>query len=61
MKPSPEELRDLVKKTIVPHTEFQAGLEVLEEIWEQHRPGDVGGVAILRRSPQRQEFAFRSL
>lgn len=46
MKPSPEELRDLVKKTIVPHTSFQVGLETLEELWEEHRPGDVGGVAI---------------
>jgi hypothetical protein len=50
MKPTPDELKDLVKKTIVPHTAFQNGLEVLEDVWDQHRPGDVGGVAIYGES-----------
>jgi hypothetical protein len=50
MTPTPDELHDLVKKTIIPHTAFQTGREVLEEVWEQHRPGDVGGVAIYGES-----------
>lgn len=47
MKPSREELISVVKKTIVPHTAFQRGRERLQEAWETHQAGDVGGIPIL--------------
>jgi hypothetical protein len=50
MKPSSDELLDLVKKTVVPHTAFQLGLDVLEEAWELHRPEDVDGVGVFAES-----------
>ena len=50
MKPSRDELLDLVKKTLVPHTAFQLGHDVLLEAWELHRPGDVDGVGVFAES-----------
>jgi hypothetical protein len=50
MKPSRDELLDLVKKTVVPHTAFQQGHDVLQEAWKVHRPGDVDGVGVFAES-----------
>lgn len=50
MKPPRDELLDLVKKTVVPHTAFQLGHDVLQEAWELHRPGDVDGVGVFAES-----------
>jgi hypothetical protein len=50
MKPSREELMSVVRKTIVPHTAFQRGRERLQDAWDTHQCGDVGGIPILAES-----------